>query len=197
MRPRPQGKSVKAHHSAEISGEWYLYRRGPTIRGCSFKAKAISVLSVRRVPSRMILGHSLRLMSWPGPGAALPDGVRVGSGPDLASTGLEPAVATRAFKTQPVCSELRRGAFKGDLGLLASEVVGVNLRDLAASELEVTRAGSIEFDQRPCETFLAEDVRDHSPGRVLCESACLGYDLVAHRDSGNVADGIHVRDGRL
>jgi hypothetical protein len=58
MSPRPHGTFVNAHHSAETSGEWYRYLRGPTIRGCSLRANAISVLNVRRVPSKMIFGQS-------------------------------------------------------------------------------------------------------------------------------------------
>lgn len=58
ISPRPHGMLVNAHHSAEINGEWYRYLRGPTMRGCSFSANAVSVLKVRRVPSRMIFGTS-------------------------------------------------------------------------------------------------------------------------------------------
>src|ERR1700751_3598619 len=58
MRLEPYGFLTNPFHSAEIIGEWYRYFLTPTMRGFSFKAKAKSVLPVRRVPSRINFGQS-------------------------------------------------------------------------------------------------------------------------------------------
>src|SRR6266446_4589538 len=58
MRLEPYGFFTNPFHSAEITGEWYRYFLTPTMRGFSFKARAKSVLPVRRVPSRINFGQS-------------------------------------------------------------------------------------------------------------------------------------------
>src|SRR4030088_476967 len=58
MRLEPYGFLTNPFHSAEIMGEWYRYFLTPTMRGLSFKAKAKSVLPLRRVPSRINFGQS-------------------------------------------------------------------------------------------------------------------------------------------
>jgi hypothetical protein len=69
FQPPEVDKSLPLMKLVELRGEMetvddpgrgmgYGYRRAPATQACSFNPRAISVLSVRRVPSRMIFGQS-------------------------------------------------------------------------------------------------------------------------------------------